>query len=79
MSDRTLKGYLLEMKLGETPDERILAEEMIENLFEIAVNGLKDVLKYEANFGEPNSRLLVIQTLAKLGVPSVPEPEGEKK
>lgn len=33
LEDRTLKGLLLQMKLGKTADERILAEELIEQEF----------------------------------------------
>ncbi len=39
---RTLKGLLLQMKLGQTSEERILAEECIEIAFDEIVESLSD-------------------------------------
>jgi hypothetical protein len=50
---RTLKGLLLEMKLGETVDERILAEEMIVNMYEdlqLKADALAEALEQIADY-----------------------------
>jgi hypothetical protein len=44
---RTLKGLLLQMKLGQTSEERILAEECIEIAFDELLKALNDIAALE--------------------------------